>query len=339
MTSEEPVKTRLIFTVHLALLSLLALSAATSLGACKRSPSNDDDRGAFGTGDVGPRTPALAGREVFRANCQGCHAPGAVGSERGPALTAIGIALAAGAHDSVVRTRLADGGQEMPAFTHLTRSEIDAVIGYLVEVGGGRPAPEPSIAALGGVALGEHLFQSNCAGCHGVERTVTTGISCRPADLAGATTRFTKEQVMNLLNSGVGPMPAYAHLTLGERDALWGYLGTLDAGPNAPQGASCGMVQAAMEGRGPGAGGGCGCGGRRAAATGAAAGAIGAPGAPAAAGCGCGRRRAAAAAAAAGAVVAPGAPAAAGCGCGGGGRGGGGNCGGAVAAPAPVPAP
>lgn len=298
-------KSTLIFTV------LLAVSAVASLGACKRSTSLNDDREAFATGDVGSRTPAVAGREVFRANCQSCHAADAVGSVRGPALTAVAVALAAGAHDSVVRTRLADGGQEMPAFTHLTGPEVDAVIGYLVEVGGGRPAPEPTVAALGGVALGEHLFQSNCAGCHGAERTVTTGISCRPADLAGATTRFTKEQVMNLLNLGVGPMPAYAHLTLGERDALWDYMDTVPAGPDAPQGATCGMLQAAMEGRGPGAGGGCGCGGRRAAA------------------------------AAAGAVVAPGAPAAAGCGCGGRGRGGGGNCGGAAAAPAlaPVPAP
>ncbi|NOY93714.1 MAG: c-type cytochrome, partial [Deltaproteobacteria bacterium] len=228
---------------------LSALLAAASLSACDSSLPVHRTQVAARARDAGSAAPARVGREVFRMNCQGCHGAGAAGSARGPALTKMGTALAAGAGDGIVRARLAGGGQEMPPFTHLSRPEVDAVIGFLVELGGGRARPEARVAPLAGAALGEHLYRSNCAGCHGDERTVTTGISCRPANLAGATQRFTKQQVMNLLNVGTGPMPAFAHLKDSERDAIWTYLDTLDAGPNAPTGASCGMVRAAMEGR------------------------------------------------------------------------------------------
>ena len=56
---------------------------------------------------------------------------------------------------------------------------------------------------------------------------------CQPASLAGATERFTRQQIMNLLDVGVGPMPAFRHLGAAERDGLWGYPGTLPGEPGA----------------------------------------------------------------------------------------------------------
>lgn len=139
----------------------------------------------------------------------------------------------------------------MPAFPYLGEPEVRAVLGYLRELGGGAPAPDVAVAALSGSALGERIYRSNCASCHDAGRTASSGMMCQPASLAGATERFTKQQVMNLLDVGVGPMPAFGHLSMAERNALWTYLGTLagEPGRRPTIGEMCPMVRSAMEGR------------------------------------------------------------------------------------------
>lgn len=141
----------------------------------------------------------------------------------------------------------------MPAFPHLTGPEVDALVAYLTELGGGEAAPAVAVATPTGAALGERIYRSNCASCHEAGRVQGRGMMmmCRPASLAGATQRFTNRQVMNLLDVGVGPMPAFRHLTTTDRDALWAYLETLPAEPGAQpmMGQTCPMVRAAMEGR------------------------------------------------------------------------------------------
>ena len=196
-------------------------------------------------------TPLLSGRDVYRLNCQGCHGPDAKGTPQAPSLSPTAQTLARGDDGSTVRSRLANGGERMPALAHLSQSEVDAILGYLRELGGGTPGSGATVVALSGADLGERIYQSNCASCHEPGSAAAAGLMCQPASLAGATQRFSKRQVMNLLDVGVGPMPAFAHLSQDERGALWLYLDTLPPPPGALPSMSerCPMVRAAMEGR------------------------------------------------------------------------------------------
>lgn len=193
----------------------------------------------------------LGGSDVYRINCQACHGPNGSGTPQAPTLTKFARALATGEGEGDLRRRLASGGEKMPAFPYLGEAEVRAVLGHLRELGGGPPAPDVAVAALSGSALGERIYRSNCASCHDASRTASSGMMCQPASLAGATERFSKQQVMNLLDVGVGPMPAFGHLSVPERDALWAYLGTIEGEPGArpTMGEMCPMVRSAMEGR------------------------------------------------------------------------------------------
>ena len=139
----------------------------------------------------------------------------------------------------------------MPALAHLSQPEVDAILGYLRELGGGTLGSGATVVALSGAELGERIYQSNCASCHEPGSAAAAGLMCQPASLAGATQRFSKRQVMNLLDVGVGPMPAFAHLSQDERGALWLHLETLPPAQGAlpSMGERCPMVRAAMEGR------------------------------------------------------------------------------------------
>lgn len=197
-------------------------------------PAPSGEREGPGPATMPSAAARLTGSDVYRLNCQACHGPGGAGTAQGPALMEAARSLAAGGGDGPLRQRLRSGGERMPAFPHLTQPEVDALVAYLTEVGGGEVAEAPTVAALAGLALGERIYRSNCASCHASGRAGASGMMCRPASLAGATERFGKQQVMNLLDVGVGPMPAFGHLTTVERDALWAYLETLPAEPGAP---------------------------------------------------------------------------------------------------------
>ncbi len=198
-----------------------------------------------------PERQGVGGKDIFRLYCAACHGATGTGTPQGPALTKASQSLAAGGGERDLRRRLSAGGDRMPAFPFLGDREIDAVVDYLRELGGGPPAPSVSLPSFSGRPLGEGIYTSNCAVCHDPKRTNASRMMCQPASLAGATERFSRQQVMTLLDVGVGPMPAFDHLTTEERDALWAYLGTLSGdskdGPTMRR--TCPMVVAAMEGR------------------------------------------------------------------------------------------
>lgn len=198
-----------------------------------------------------PETQTLSGSDVFRLNCQGCHGPGGKGTAQAPALSQVTRDLAAGKREAELVRRLSSGGKMMPAFSYLADGEVKALLGYLRTLGGGAAAPVVAAPVkLSGTDLGKRLYQGNCASCHAPGRAAAAGMTCQPNSLVGATERFKKSEVMNLLNVGVGPMPSFGHLTAEEREALWVYLGTLtDKDGKKPAGPTCPMVQLAMQGK------------------------------------------------------------------------------------------
>jgi quinoprotein glucose dehydrogenase len=75
--------------------------------------------------------------------------------------------------------------------------------------------------AAGGI--GSMLYQSNCAGCHGQDRTGTP-----PAfpSLVEATGRMTPEQMVEVIHNGRGRMPAFPEITNTRLEALLNYVRT-----------------------------------------------------------------------------------------------------------------
>jgi quinoprotein glucose dehydrogenase len=77
---------------------------------------------------------------------------------------------------------------------------------------------------------GEKSYQINCAVCHGPERQGDpTGTH---PSLVNVSAKYSKEEMMELLNTGRGFMPSYKHLPLAEREALIAFLAGEKAAPD-----------------------------------------------------------------------------------------------------------
>ena len=68
---------------------------------------------------------------------------------------------------------------------------------------------------------GKDVYRLNCTSCHGSDRTGYTNIY---PSLINIKERFSKEEVLQQINSGKGQMPSFSHLTLKEREALIAFL-------------------------------------------------------------------------------------------------------------------
>ena len=140
----------------------------TPSGPASRT-KNPEPPGAGDPVKTFPSSPALIaeGKSLYQSGCSSCHGialngtPGVAPSLRGVGPGPVDFYLSTG------RMPLASPNQEpLRARPAYKRPQIDALIAYISSFGG-PPAPtaDPS---KGDLALGQHLFTSNCAGCHQV---------------------------------------------------------------------------------------------------------------------------------------------------------------------------
>jgi ubiquinol-cytochrome c reductase cytochrome c subunit len=127
---------------------------------------------------------AANGKQVYGRYCAMCHGPNGEGNTDrnslvgqgpgrnttiqpgiGPPLRNVG-ALAA---DFYLRTGYMPlkrtGLQPRRSRLLLSKEQIDALIGYVASLGHGPPVPRPH-PEQGNLSEGQHLFATNCAGCH-----------------------------------------------------------------------------------------------------------------------------------------------------------------------------
>lgn len=179
------------------------------------------------------RPTPVTGSELYRLNCAGCHGT----DRRGhppvyPSLRGVDSRLTA----KEIHDQIAGGGKLMPAMSHLSGPEIDALVSFLL-------GKEKAAVALGMdlAEVGRGLFLSNCSACHQATTydPPPSGIPSEhpmtPAPLAGATRRFSRKQFDTILDVGPGIMPGFRHLESLERETLWAYLKTLE-GKGEPRG-------------------------------------------------------------------------------------------------------
>lgn len=214
-----------------AVLLVLAVVAACTYTARETSPYQPP-----GLRDVAQPT---SGAEWFARDCAWCHGARGEGTPRAPDLIVgrNGAALT----DFVLRTGrmpIQDPAQPVergvPAYSEETIRRIAAYVAALGGAGPGVPTVRPMDADL---ALGQMLYQQNCAACHSataVGGTLTQGKPLRgPADGIPRTDvevpglqRSTAVEIAEAMLTGPGTMPVFGDETFSadERDAVVRYV-------------------------------------------------------------------------------------------------------------------
>jgi len=172
----------------------------TSMGKTGRlgPPELSADDGIFRQLTAVPRqledrnkTVTLHGSDLYRTNCRGCHgetgagAPPEINSVINPVratsdlaimkrMRASGMTMSradaaklAAQSRTMLLDRLHHGGQDMPAFPHLSEEEVNSLVAYLRQMAGVPRAESEQLAVREeGVRLGEHIAKSTCHVCH-----------------------------------------------------------------------------------------------------------------------------------------------------------------------------
>ncbi len=164
---------------------------------------------------------SITGKDIYRLNCAGCHGTDRSGySDIYPSL----IKIQERVSKEEVLKQINNGQGQMPPFPHLTPEEKNALIAFLFE-------EKNEIVKSPIENLGERIFMSNCASCHRATVNDPKPPNVRmmePAPLAGATKRFTKEEIFKILETGVCYTPSFSHFNQDERDALYSFVKSLE---------------------------------------------------------------------------------------------------------------
>jgi ubiquinol-cytochrome c reductase cytochrome c subunit len=203
---------------------------------------------------------ATDGHTLFLRDCAWCHGDQAQGTRNAPALrSASGAALT----DFELRTgRMplmndAETVRRRPRF--YDERQIEAIVGYVSSLNPhGAPIPSPNPSA-GDLALGERLYQANCAACHsttGVGGALTPWsheVPARPHApgrfVAPRVTQATPREIAEAMLTGPGAMPVFGKDTFDQAqvDSVVRYVRSLDK-PDDRGGAPIGHVGPVAEG-------------------------------------------------------------------------------------------
>jgi len=137
------------------------------------------------------RATVLSGSDLYRLNCRGCHgeqgtgAPPEINSVINPVratsaaavmkrVKATGMEISRADAENLARQskamlldRLQHGGQDMPAFPHLSKAEVTSLVAYLRQLSGVRGAEHEQLTVREQrVRMGELIAKSTCHICH-----------------------------------------------------------------------------------------------------------------------------------------------------------------------------
>jgi len=224
--------------VLLALVAVGSLYAAvTGLGASTASA---------GSGSASPLI--TQGKNLFAVSCATCHGMEGQGTSQGPSLVGVGAA-AVDFQLSTGRMPLKEVGAEAPRKPPVySQQEIDAISAYVASLGGGpaEPTDQQDGTAGANTALGQSLFNANCAQCHnyaGAGGALTDGKYAPPL------TDATDKQIYEAMLTGPEAMPVFNDSTLSpsaKRDII-AYVTQTRAEAN-PGGFSLGRIGPTTEG-------------------------------------------------------------------------------------------
>lgn len=143
------------------------------------------------TPNFAAQTRTLHGADVYRLNCQGCHTESGLGAPpeinsiiepvRSTSVAVIqermkkrgmdigrsdALVLANQSNDALLQ-RFHKGGQDMPAFPHLSDADIRSLLAFLRQMAGFPGAERQQVAVdESAFRVGEHIVKSTCHICH-----------------------------------------------------------------------------------------------------------------------------------------------------------------------------
>ena len=184
------------------------------------------------------------GREVFLANCAGCHGQNATGqSIAGRTLRPVAFDLAGFlVSDDLIWRVLQVGvpGSAMPSWNDLPSDEFRAVADYVASLGqanglsaGEQDAPDATL-----MEAGKRVFETHCLRCHGKDAAGDgpDGLTMKPRPANFHELMPSYSAAAYILHHGVpgSGMLAWPLLTPSEIQAVTYYLRSFYAGPQPP---------------------------------------------------------------------------------------------------------
>jgi len=188
------------------------------------------------------------GKDLFAVSCATCHGEYAQGSKVAPSLIGAGAAAVdfqVGTGRMPLKETNSEAARKPPVFN---QQQIYAIAAYVASLGGGPaiPADQQVSSAGADTALGQSLFNANCAQCHnysGAGGALTDGKYAPPL------TQATNRQIYEAMLTGPEAMPVFNDNTLTPSDKrdIIAYVTQTRAEPN-PGGFSLGRVGPTTEG-------------------------------------------------------------------------------------------
>ena len=169
--------------------------------------------GASAAAPAQASTSIAQGKSLFEQSCSSCHGLDAQGTTQAPSLIGAGAAAVYFQMSTGRMPAKELGAENDRKPTDFTEQQIYAIAAYIASLGGGPPIPsEADVSTVGAnTALGEELFSTNCAQCHGFAGAggaLTYGKNAPPL------TASTPTQIYTAMLTGPESMPVFGDGTV-----------------------------------------------------------------------------------------------------------------------------
>ena len=204
--------------------------------------------GASAAAPAQDSTQVAQGHSLFEDSCSSCHGLDAQGTAEAPSLIGAGSA-AVDFQMSTGRMPAKELGAENDRKpTTFTQAQIYDIAAYIDSLGGGPAIPSPEQVSTSGAntGLGEELFSTNCAQCHGF---AGAGGALTYGKSAPSLNASTPTQIYEAMLTGPEAMPVFGDgtITPAEKQDIIAYI-TATRNETNPGGFSLGRTGTTTEG-------------------------------------------------------------------------------------------
>jgi ubiquinol-cytochrome c reductase cytochrome c subunit len=158
-------------------------------------------------------TQVAQGKSLFVQSCSSCHGLDAQGTSQAPSLVGAGAAAVYFQMSTGRMPAKELGAENDRKPTTFTEQQIYAIADYVASLGGGPPIPSDEQVSTKGAntALGEELFSTNCAQCHGF---AGAGGALTYGKNAPSLNASTPKQIYTAMLTGPEAMPVFGDGTI-----------------------------------------------------------------------------------------------------------------------------
>ena len=210
--------------------------------------------GTFSGGGASAAAPAQnstqisQGQALFEASCSSCHGLDAQGTTVAPSLIGTGAASVDFQMSTGRMPAKELGAENNRKPTDFTQQQIYDIAAYIASLGGGPAIPSQAAVSTQGAntALGEELFSTNCAQCHGF---AGAGGALTYGKSAPSLNASTPTQIYEAMLTGPEAMPVFGDgtFTPAEKRDIIAYI-TQTRSETNPGGFSLGRTGTTTEG-------------------------------------------------------------------------------------------